>query len=87
MIKKATGEQMSTLEEKLLYPKPGSKISAARDFGIDLTLLLGRLRSTPEERLQDLQDVMMFDEEIRGAARKAHDQGQRNAPCTGRKRR
>jgi hypothetical protein len=41
-----------TPEEKLLDPRPGSKIAEARDFGIDLTLLAANLRRTPAERLR-----------------------------------
>lgn len=47
-----------TPEEKLLNPKPGSKIAAAKEFGIDLTLLVRQLRMTPEERLNELQSAM-----------------------------
>jgi hypothetical protein len=47
-----------TPEEKLLNPKPGSKIAAARDYGIDLTLLAANLRLSPEERLRKLQSAM-----------------------------
>ncbi|MEZ5428146.1 MAG: hypothetical protein R2747_17875 [Pyrinomonadaceae bacterium] len=47
-----------TPEEKLLNPRPGSKIAAAQEFGIDLTLLVGQLRLTPEERLNELQSAM-----------------------------
>lgn len=48
-----------TIEERLLNPKPGSKIAAAKEFGIDLTLLLAQLRLTPEERLNHLQNAMI----------------------------
>lgn len=41
-----------TPEEKLLDPKPGSKIAAARDYGIDLTQLAENLRYTPAERIK-----------------------------------
>jgi hypothetical protein len=41
----------------------------ARDFGIDLTLTLQRLRLTPEERLDDLQRVMRDLEEARKSAK------------------
>lgn len=47
-----------TPEEKLLNPKPGSKVAAAKEFGIDLTLLVEQLRLTPEERLNELQKTM-----------------------------
>lgn len=57
------------LEERLINPPPGSALEAARNFGIDLSLLAERLRLTPEERLRDLQQVMRALEQIRGAAR------------------
>jgi len=49
---------MRTPEEKLLGPRPGSKIEPAKNFGIDLTLLVSRLRKTPQERIDDLQASM-----------------------------
>ncbi len=48
---------MRTPEEKLLNPRPGSKIAEARDYGIDLTLLVSNLRLTPEERLRKNDDL------------------------------
>ena len=53
-----------TPEEKLLNPRPGSKIAAARDFGIDLTLLVRQLRLTPQQRLDELQASMKFVAEL-----------------------
>lgn len=46
---------MSRAEERLLNPPPGGRIEAARDHGVDLTLLVERLRKTPGERVRDLQ--------------------------------
>lgn len=60
---------MTTAEDKLRDPPPGSRIAAARDFGIDLTLLIERLRKTPEERVRDLQQAIEGLEKIRGKAR------------------
>lgn len=57
-------------------------IAAARDFGVDLSLLIERLRRTPEERLQDLQAMMLFHEEIRSAGRRNHDRAASNNPCS-----
>ena len=53
-----------TPEEKLLNPKPDSKIAAARDFGIDLALLVGTLRLTPDQRVRNLQESMESVEEF-----------------------
>jgi hypothetical protein len=61
---------MSTAEERLRHPPPGSRAEAARDFGIDLTLLIERLRKTPEERVRDLQSAIEGLEKIRGTARR-----------------
>ena len=47
-------------EQKLLNPRPGSKIAAARDFGIDLTLTASQLRLTPQQRIDNLQSSMKF---------------------------
>jgi hypothetical protein len=48
---------MKGKEELLLHPEPGSKAAAARDFGIDLTLIIERLRLTPEERLRLMDGI------------------------------
>jgi hypothetical protein len=62
-----------TIEEKLLNPKPGSKAAAAKEFGIDLTLLLRQLRLTPQQRLDELQSAMESMEEL-AKARKSFRQ-------------
>ena len=60
-----------TPEEKLLNPLPGSKIAAARDFGIDLTQLAKNLRYTPSERIKRNDDaansMLKFEEAMRRA--------------------
>jgi hypothetical protein len=61
---------MSTAEERLRNPPPGSRAAAAREYGVDLTLLIGRLRKTPEERVRDLQGAIGGLEKICGTARR-----------------
>ncbi|MBV9240751.1 MAG: hypothetical protein JO314_01980 [Acidobacteria bacterium] len=53
-----------TPEEKLLNPRPGSKIADARDFGIDLTLTAAQLRLSPQQRIDSLQAAMRSLEEL-----------------------
>jgi hypothetical protein len=65
-----TGERLARAEERLRNPAPGSRIEAARDYGIDLTLLIYQLRRTPEERLRKLEGIANDCQEIRGTARK-----------------
>ena len=59
-----------TIEERLLNPKPGSKIAAAKEFGIDLTLLLRQLRLTPQQRLDEVQSAMVSMEGLIKARKK-----------------
>ncbi|MDQ3285739.1 MAG: hypothetical protein M3P92_08585 [Actinomycetota bacterium] len=62
---------MSRAEERLLNPPPGGRIAAARAHGIDLSLLVERLRKTPEERVRDLQRAVNDMEAVRSKALKA----------------
>ena len=63
---------MKQTEEEYLYelvqnPPPGSKIEAAVNFGVDLTLNLRALRLTPTERVQEMQRALAFVKELRAA--------------------
>ena len=60
------------VEQRLREPPPGSAIEAARDFGVDLTLLIERLRLTPDERVRQLQQAMFTLSQVRGAAQGRH---------------
>ena len=42
------------IEDHFLYPPAGSAAARAAQFGVDLTLTLGNLRLTPEERIRKL---------------------------------
>ncbi len=37
--------------------RPRSRIEAAREYGIDLTLIMSQLRLTPEERVRVMHDA------------------------------
>jgi hypothetical protein len=56
--------------ERLRNPKPGGKIWEAKEYGIDLTLLMNRLQETPEERSRNLESFMDFLVEMRKAFQK-----------------
>ena len=64
-----TATERDRLLEMIRNPKPGSKIAAAKEFGIDLTLNVERLCLSPTERLQKLEDFNDLLEEVRRAAR------------------
>ncbi len=57
--------------ELITNPPPGSKLAAAKEFGVDLTLLLENLALTPTERLQKLHAAQIFYEELRRAGKRS----------------
>lgn len=68
---------MTSEEHKRLYaliqnPPPGSKMEAAKKFGIDLTLTLRNLLLTPTERIEQMEAAARFAEELRQAGTKLH---------------
>jgi len=65
-----TPQQLARAEELLLNPPPGSRIEAARKYGIDLTLLVEQLRLTPAQRALKLQAATQAVDQIRGIARR-----------------
>jgi hypothetical protein len=64
-----TPEQLARAEERLRHPTPGSRIEAAKDYGIDLSLVIEQLRLTPAERVQQMHDLAQLAEQVRGARR------------------
>jgi hypothetical protein len=68
-LRALTPEELTRAEERLRHPAAGSRIEAARDYGIDLTLLISQLRLTPAERARHLEDAATALEQIRGIAR------------------
>lgn len=71
-----------TISQYLLDPPPGSKAADAKEFGIDLTLLIENLRLTPGERVKNLQKAMRDTHELFQAGEKLRKQ-QRDRTRTG----
>ena len=69
-LRALTPEEFERAAERLRNPAPGSRIEAARNYGIDLTLLITRLRLTPEERVRELEHASEELQELRGIARR-----------------
>ena len=69
-LRPLTPEQLARAENRLLDPARGSRIEAARNHGIDLTLLVEQLRLTPAERARKLELASTVLEQVRGAARR-----------------
>lgn len=67
--------QLNTIElsralDRLSNPIPGGKIEAARDFGVDLSLLIEQLKLSPVERSMRMHALAQGMESSRGSARK-----------------
>jgi hypothetical protein len=68
VLKPYSPEKLARAEELLRNPRPGSKMAAAKEYGIDLTLLIEKLRLTPAERVERMMNACIAAEELRGAA-------------------
>jgi len=65
-----TEEQWERARQRLMNPPPGSRMQAAKDYGIDLTLLITQLRLTPDERARSMEIASEDLAEWRRAGRK-----------------
>ena len=70
VLKSYPPEKLARAEALLRNPPPGSKMAAAKEYGIDLTLLIENLRLTPAERVEHMMDACLAAEQLRGAARR-----------------
>ncbi len=61
-------EEQQRLWDLVQNPPPGSKIEAAKEYGVDLTLNLRALKQTPTERAEAMEAALEFVEELRKAA-------------------
>ncbi len=66
--------------ERLRNPQPGGKIWEAREYGIDLTLLIETLQRTPEERIRYAEQFAAFVREWRAATYKPHERKDHRGP-------
>ena len=63
-------EALARAEQRLLHPAPGSRIEAARKWGVDPLQLVEQLRLTPAERARKLELAAKTLARVRSAARK-----------------
>jgi hypothetical protein len=70
VLRALTPEEFERAAEKLRNPRPGSRIEAAKKFGIDMTLLIGQLRLSPAERVDEMLELARQVEAVQGSARR-----------------
>ena len=71
--------QRDRLLELVANPPPGSKIEAAKQYGVDVSLNVGSLLLSPTERVRDMEGALRLAEELRRAGQRVryqliHDQ-------------
>jgi hypothetical protein len=67
-LRALTPAALELAKQRLLNPAPGSRNAAAKDFGIDLTLLLQQLRLDPAERASQMLELCRQVEQLRARA-------------------
>ena len=58
MIERLSEERLEKIRQLILNPRPGSKVAAAIELGIDLNLMFEQLKKTPQQRVEDAQNAM-----------------------------
>ena len=69
-LRHLTGPELARAIERLRNPIPGGKIEAAKEFGVDLTLLIEQIKLSPAERSRRMHALAQSVESVRGAARR-----------------
>jgi hypothetical protein len=69
-LRALTQQEFERAAARLRNPAPGSRIEAAKKFGVDLTLLIEQLRLTPAERARKLEEASEELQQVRGIARR-----------------
>lgn len=65
-----TVEEQTRLYALVQNPPQGSKIEAAKRYGIDLTLTLRNLALTPDQRVKEMEGALRFVKDLQRAARR-----------------
>ena len=69
-LRQLTGSELARVIGRLEHPAPGGKVEAAREFGVDLTLLVEQIKLSPAERARRMHMLAQAAESVRGIARK-----------------
>lgn len=64
-MEKLSSEKLKKIEELLVNPPRASKIAAAKDFGVDLSLMFRWLKLSPQERIEEARERMVLLEEVK----------------------
>ncbi len=68
-LRELTGPSLARAIARLQNPTPGGKVEAAKNFGVDVTLLIEQIKLSPAERARRMHALAQAAESVRGAAR------------------
>ena len=69
-LRQLHGAELARAIERLRNPVPGGKVEAAKEFGVDVTLLMEQLKLSPGERARRMHALAQAAESVRGTASK-----------------
>ena len=69
-LRPLTDEALARVIKRLRNPKPGGKVEAAREFGVDVTLLIEQIQLSPADRADRIHSLAVTAESVRGTASK-----------------
>lgn len=64
-MEKLSEQRLEKIGELFENPRPGSKTAAAKEFNVDLSLLFRWLKLSPQERIEEARERMVFLAEVR----------------------
>lgn len=72
-LRPLTDEALARVIKRLRNPKPGGKVEAAREFGVDVTLLIEQIKLSPADRADRMHSLAVAAESVRGTAKTKHE--------------
>ncbi len=64
-MEKLSDERLKKIGELIKNPPDNSKIAAAKEFGVDLSLLFRWLKLSPQQRIEEARERMVLLEEVK----------------------
>lgn len=64
-MEKLSEERLKKIGELIKNPPRDSKIAAAKEFGVDLSLMFRWLELSPQERIEEARERMVLLEEVK----------------------
>lgn len=71
VLRQLNGSELARAIDRLQNPIPGGKVEAAKEFGVDVSLLIEQIKLSPAERARRMHQLAQTAERVRGIASKS----------------